>query len=521
MSRRKHLRLITIGMSAHLAALAAHGQVLIHVDLEADGVNNGSSWANAYTALQPALETAADCCDLGGCEIWVAAGTYRPSARSNPDDPRTAAFQLQNCVAIYGAFPRGGGDGTFDARDPASRHLKTTLTGDSADDDGPNFVNNDDNCYHIVVATNVDQTAVLDGFTITGGNANAAMLPHDAGGGMRVDDASPTIVGCTFERNHARWGGGIENYHSDTRLIGCNFIGNSANHGGGINTLQGNPSVIDCTIAANIAYDRGGGMFNRGQSSPELTDCRFLGNESGDRGGGILNLDQSNPTLVNCLFVENAAAFSGGGMANDVSSNPTLINCTFHGNVAPNGAAIHISASSPTLINCILWDNGLNEILVDGGTPIVDYSCVKGGWGGIGTGNNDENPQFAPGPTGCFYLSQTSSGQDTDSPCINAGSDTAANLGLSTLTTRSDEIFDAATVDMGYHYPVTGLPLVMGDFNRDTHVDLADVAKLQKCFTGEGPTDVSPCCRIFDFGQPDSDVDLDDYAALSVMFTGP
>jgi hypothetical protein len=73
---------------------------------------------------------------------------------------------------------------------------------------------------------------------------------------------------------------------------------------------------------------------------------------------------------------------------------------------------------------------------------------------------------------------------------------------------------------MSYHYPVTGRPLVMGDFDRDGSFSLADFAELQDCFTGEGPATVSPCCRIFDF-EPDSDVDLNDFAAFQAALAEP
>ena len=43
-------------------------------------------------------------------------------------------------------------------------------------------------------------------------------------------------------------------------------------------------------------------------------------------------------------------------------------------------------------------------------------------------------------------------GQGSDSPAIDAGSDTAANLGLDTRTTRTDSVTDTGTVDLGYHY---------------------------------------------------------------------
>jgi hypothetical protein len=235
----------------------------------------------------------------------------------------------------------------------------------------------------------------------------------------------------------------------------------------------------------------------------------------------------SNPTVVNCVFADNSAGYAGG-MCNDHLSFPTLVNCTFSGNSADLGGGIANGNSVPTLTNCILWGNtdagGSGEsaqIYIDGDPPVLNYSCVQGWTGDLGgIGNIGDDPLFVPGPAGCHYLSQITAGHAVDSPCVDAGSDSAANLGLDTLTTRSDEGVDAGTADMGYHYPVTGGPLIMGDFDRDGRVTLADVAELQNCFTGDGPAAVSPCCRIFDF-EPDEDVDLDDYALFRWALSGP
>jgi hypothetical protein len=60
----------------------------------------------------------------------------------------------------------------------------------------------------------------------------------------------------------------------------------------------------------------------------------------------------------------------------------------------------------------------------------------------------------------------------------------------------------------------------MGDYDRDGHLTLLDFAEFQRCFTGRYPLDVSPCCRIFDF-EPDTDVDLGDFAAFEVALSGP
>ena len=100
----------------------AYGNI-IYVDRDAPGVHDGTSWDTAYTYLQDALDAAAS-----GESIWVAAGTYRPVLRSDPADPRSAAFRLKNGVAIYGGFDPASGITQFEDRDWENN--QTILSGD-------------------------------------------------------------------------------------------------------------------------------------------------------------------------------------------------------------------------------------------------------------------------------------------------------------------------------------------------------------------------------------------------------
>ena len=307
---------------------------VLYVDASARGANDGSSWANAYNYLQEALNPAPS-----GYEIWVAQGTYKPDMTAC----RTSTFQLKNGVALYGGFPSGGGRGLWTSRDPNT--YQTILSGDLARNDGPNFANNGENSYNVVTGSGTDSTAILDGFTITAGNANDDVYNY-AGGGMYNSYGSPTVTNCTFTSNSAYWyGGGMYNYGSNPMVTNCTFSGNSAGQGGGMLNFDSSPALTNCTFSGNSAGG-GGGIWNY-HSSPILANCTFTGN-SGTSGGGIVNTDFSNPTLTNCTFTGNSGT-SGGGMLNMYSSSSTLTNCTFSGN-----SAIQYGGGIAAIINSVI-----------------------------------------------------------------------------------------------------------------------------------------------------------------------
>ncbi|HUT03376.1 MAG TPA: hypothetical protein VM163_05740, partial [bacterium] len=63
----------------------------------------------------------------------------------------------------------------------------------------------------------------------------------------------------------------------------------------------------------------------------------------------------------------------------------------------------------------------------------------------------------------------------SNSPCIDAGSDTSSNLGLDQRTTRTDNVRDTGTVDMGYHYGRGEVePAIHGSLNA-AHFSPADL----------------------------------------------
>jgi maltose-binding protein MalE len=436
---------------------------VFYVDADATAAKDGTSWEDAYTGLQPALEDAAD-----GCEIWVAQGTYTPTYLASPDDSRSATFQLRNGVALYGGFDPSVGDITWGDRDWVKNAV--ILSGDIGIQGDPA-----DNSYHVFyhpAELALDGSAALDGFTVSDGNANGGD-DHDNGGGMANDGSSPAVINCTFLGNSAAGvGGGMYNHSSSPVVTKCTFSGNAAESvGGGMYNGGSSPVVTHCTFSGNSAVHQGGGMFNESASAPEVTHCTFLSNLAGSYGGGMANRG-SSPAVTGCTFLSNSVSYGGGaGMFNELSSSPTVTNCTFRGNSAqPYGGGMYNADSSPTLTNCtfsgnsasygggvfnhassspevtncILWGDGPDEISNSDSRPLVTYSDIEGGY--EGEGNIDVDPLFVDSSSADYHLGP-------GSPCIDAGANDAPNLPLYDFE-GDPRVIDgngdgAAVVDMG------------------------------------------------------------------------
>ncbi|AVK85909.1 hypothetical protein C3943_21630 [Lysinibacillus sp. B2A1] len=274
---------------------------VIYVREGAAGQRDGTSWEDAFDNLQSALEVA-----QSGQQIWLATGTYKPTAKIDPADDRSATFQLKNNVAIYGGF--NGTEADLVERDCKAN--PTILSGDiSVKDDYT------DNTYHVFyhpASLQLDETAILDGVTIKDGNANNGAL-HNLGGGMFNDGSSPKLVNVTFSTNRAEGGGGMTNMNSsDPTLVNVEFQANEAQIGGGMVNVGGSsPALLNVKFTTNTAQLYGGGMGNIGGSNPNLTNVEFLANVAQQAGGGIVNAD-SSPILTNVTISGNKSEDRSG-----------------------------------------------------------------------------------------------------------------------------------------------------------------------------------------------------------------
>jgi regulation of enolase protein 1 (concanavalin A-like superfamily) len=275
--------------------LATQGPA-VYVDDSATGANNGTSWADAYTSLQDALSFKS--LSGSGAEIWVAAGTYYPDEGSGyTDGDRMAAFQLRNNLTIYGGFA-GDEPADFDVDERDIDGNPTILSGD-IDKDG---LLDSENSLHVVFnnENGLDATAVLDGFTISGGLANGERLPHERGGGVLNKGVAPTIRNCTFTGNEARHnGGGMFNYEAAPTVVNCLFFENTANLGGAVyNYFYSAPVYTNCTFTNNTGLINGAGLYNNFYANTVVNNSIFWGNT------GIQVFNNASTLSINNAIIE-------------------------------------------------------------------------------------------------------------------------------------------------------------------------------------------------------------------------
>jgi len=418
-----------------------------YVDKDAlGGANNGSSWENAFTDLNSALAASRP-----GDEIRVAEGVYLP------EEERSDSFRLVADVDVYGGYAG------FGEADPNQRDIEENLTVLSGDIGSPNDPG--DNCYHVVIGA---LDAILDGFTITAGNANGEFeSPNGNGGGMYCVTGME-ISNCTFRDNSGYGFGGGLYASQDVKIDNCAFIDNTAMYGGGVYDRYGDITVTNCIFRNNYANSQGGGGIRIVYATTAIvSNCTFEYNRAYWTGGAI-GVDDSIVTVSNCRFNANSADYGGaifcrndwttvsdctftgnfttgwssrgGGAMYCRFSNATVTNCTYTNNLsAADGGAISNYSSEPNLINCILWGNTAlsdgDEISLAYGSSIdVNYCNVQGGQAGIyddgsgntinwGSGNVDVDPLFvdADGVDNTPGTEDDNLRLSSDSLCIDAG----------------------------------------------------------------------------------------------------
>jgi hypothetical protein len=249
-------------------------------------------------------------------------------------------------MKIYGGFD--GTESLLSERDWAANI--TTLSGDFNNDDVVTgggstltFTNNTENAYDVMITANLTAAALIDGFTIKGGNANGSgfvsyqsqTLYRGYGGGMYNNTSSPTITNATFTNNNATFGGGMFNETSSPTITNATFTNNNATFGGG--------------------------MYNYDNSSPTLTNATFANNNA-NFGGGMY-IEDSSPTISNSIIWDN-----GSTEVTNHNSTPIFKNSIIKG----SGGSVSWSSTFGT-------DGGgnldIDPLFIDAANGILNLKC--------------------------------------------------------------------------------------------------------------------------------------------------
>ncbi len=367
-----------------------------------NGCLNWDDACDAQTALLRAQS---------GDQVWVAHGTYTPNR--NFPQYNYFTFDMKDNVKMYGGFR-----GTETRLDQRPGWL-TILSGDVLGDDGPFFIqdfvacysswevpyedncdhfdydfdgdvdsfdfrdflvvnNHEDNDRHVVSAQQVNTTALLDGFTITGGINDDDDNDH-YGGGMFTHESHLTVRNCKFIGNGTHrgygFGGGLYiGYDSNMKVINCTFEGNFGVGGGGIAIEHNSAPIIEnCIIDGNVSPGWGGGIIIRSSNVVSTINNTIISNNrAGLDGGGMeTQFDEGGSvSLNNCTFYNNISPWKAGGAIVDGDASE-IIGCIFYSNTSYQGGGIFLRGGNLTIDKCIFKDN------IAGNSPTGGL-----GWGG-------------------------------------------------------------------------------------------------------------------------------------------
>ena len=313
----------------------------VYVKQDAVGLNNGSSWQNAYNNLDTAIsKTAAG-------SIWVAKGNYKPSVTSIFGSYKT--FAIKKRIGLYGGFT--GNETAFAQRDVTKNitilNGDVGVTGDSTDNT-PRVL--------MMYGAEIDSNTVLDGFTVKGAYysdyhgydyGNAAIVIQGSGSN------NPIIRNCRITENHGFYGAGVWVRNSSPLITGNEIFNNNAFEGAGIycSDYLANPQVI------------GNHIYNN----------RCVGGYSHLAGGAIKIAAYCAPFIYGNL-IENNSADLGGAIANESNYEITVMNNVITHNSGKDGGAIYVNGSGTKFINNLVVGNDAQR---SGGAMYLDYTIME------------------------------------------------------------------------------------------------------------------------------------------------
>ena len=327
----------------------------------AKGTGDGTSWANASGDLQKMIDELATI-DAPG-EVWVAAGTYRPTTQIIEGVQYAASFRMRDGIDVYGGFddeyPEDSKSKRKKGSMPWSYTNETVLLGADYENNTAAWANNQWNVTsssrHVVWFAPMSgeedfkSVTVLDGVTIKGGAANGgeglADFATDKGGGVYMG-LNATLQNSIVTENTSKGnGGGV--YVNAGRVVSSLIYNNSAATDGGGVFVSGAGLVLRSMITDNSAKNGAGVYLDKNNDEyPE----EYL----------IL----STSVISNNTALENGAVYCNAGgvlLQNTIVNNdcPSSVDASNPNSSQTGGLYINKYAF---VINSVLWNNSINKI---------------------------------------------------------------------------------------------------------------------------------------------------------------
>lgn len=313
----------------------------------------------------------------------------------------------------------------------------------SVEGQGPQvtIIDGNQNGSVVVFSSGEGLQSVLNGFTIRNGNATASAL---RGGGIRIENSSPTISGNIITGNIAGDGGGGISSSFGSPLIQGNIITQNHQRTGWSGGIGGGGVSIGGASAAQLLNNaifgnswttaNGGGISLFAAGTPTLRNNLITGNTAGSQGGGISMLNRSDALIVQNIVAANSASAGGGiyWLVPSGARGPLLVNNTVTGNHAQQGSAVladGFDSQAQLINNLLIATTGQNTVTcgtLDGSSVPTfqsnDVLAVSGlAYSGNCTnqtglnGNISQDPIFRNAAAGDYHLMEGSPAIDTGS----------------------------------------------------------------------------------------------------------
>lgn len=371
------------------------------------------------------------------------------------------------------------------------------------DGPGTTFIDGSAQGSVVTFALGEGRASVLTGFTIRNGRSGFDTAGFGDGGGIRIDNSSPTIRNNIIKRNRACSGAGISISFGSPRVQGNLIAGNAQEGcsggigGGGIGVRGAAAAKILGNIIANnhMGSANGGGISLFAAGAPTIRGNVIRGNTATglspcSSGGGISMFNESDAEIVQNVIDGNSAGCGGGvyWLVPASARGPNLVNNTIANNFSPEGSGVFADGydMDSRLTNNLIIASGDGAALFCGdfgnnAPPMIGFNDVfsrdRAAYGGICTdltdsnGNISADPMFVSSATRNYHIRNRS-------PAIDAGDNVAPALPAADFDgarrIQDGDLDGTVIVDMGAYEVTPSAATANHWLRRNAQAELVD-----------------------------------------------